>query len=134
MAKNQILKISLDHIGFSVSLLCAIHCGVFPFLLALAPMANLDFLQNPWLENTIIVISLLIATLSLVHGYQKHHGKLIPFWIVISGFVLIFLGHSFPYEWTEILFTAIGATTVALAHFINWKMVRSSQTSGKQVV
>lgn len=134
MTKNQLFKVSLDHIGFSVSLLCAIHCGILPFLLALAPLANLEFLQDPWLENSIIAISLLIATLSLIHGYLRHHRKFSPFWIVLSGFAFIFLGHTFPNAWAEILFTALGATTVALAHLVNWKLARSSQTRNKQAV
>lgn len=134
MTKNQFFKAPLDHIGFSVSMLCAIHCGILPFLLALSPLAKLQFLQDPWLENAIILLSLLLASLSLVHGYRRHHGKLRGIWVVLAGFLLIFFGHAFPYAWAEILFTSLGASTVALAHVINWKLVRKAHYRAKQTV
>lgn len=126
MPKNPLLKITLDHIGISVSLLCAIHCGILPFLLILAPLASLEFLHEHWLENSIIGISMCIAVLSLAHGYFSHHKRLVPIWIVLAGFVFIFLGHSIPLRWSEIAFSSLGATAVAWAHVVNWKLVRKS--------
>jgi hypothetical protein len=122
-AKN----INLDWIGFLISILCAIHCAVLPFILSLAPLAGLQFLTHPGIELIVIIFSFIVANVSLVHGYRKHHHKKIALIIVIFGFLLIGTGHSFQNEWMEISLTVAGASLVAIAHLINWKYVRASQ-------
>lgn len=126
--KQQFLSINLDFIGFSASLLCAIHCAALPFLLTLVPLTGLQILSNPWVEYSIIIFSFIIASSSLIHGYRRHHHIIIPLIVVFAGFVLIGMGHSLEGEWPEIVFTPIGATIIAIAHLINWKYVQRSQT------
>lgn len=124
--KNNFVGLHSDFIGFGLSMACLIHCIGLPFLLSLAPLTGLSFLQNPWIEYTIIIFSLLIASYALVHGYRKHHKKPSALYVVSAGFIIIFLGHLTQVEWTELLLTTIGATLVASAHFINWKHIKNS--------
>jgi len=125
--KNQFVGLHIDFIGFSTSVLCAVHCAALPFLLSLAPLAGLQFLNNPWVEYTIILLSFLMASFALIHGYRKHHQKLLPLLIVTVGFALIFTGHLLQFEWTEITFTSCGAVAIAIAHLINWKYIKRSK-------
>ncbi|MEO1050506.1 MAG: MerC domain-containing protein [Bacteroidota bacterium] len=122
--KNQFVGLHLDFIGFSASLLCAVHCAALPFLISLAPLAGLQFLDNPWIEYTIIILSFFIASNALVHGYRKHHHKLTALTIAIIGFILIGLGQVLEPEWTEMLLTSIGGLAIAIAHLVNWKFIR----------
>ena len=126
MIKNQKLSEPLDFVGFSASLLCAIHCGALPILLAFVPMAGVRFLTDPWVEYVMIVTSLIIASLSLIHGYRKHHQQASGLWVAGVGFALIFAGHGLAYEGAEIVFTTLGATLIAVAHLINLKLVRQA--------
>lgn len=125
--RNQFIGVHLDFIGFSASMLCAIHCAALPFLLSMAPLAGLQFLDNPWIEYSIILLSLAIASNALVHGYRRHHRRLPALIIAIIGFVFIGLGQLQYNEWYEILLTTIGGVTVATAHLINWKYLQKSK-------
>lgn len=124
--KNQFIGLHLDFIGFSASLLCALHCAALPFLLSLAPLVGLQFLDNPWIEYVIILLSLFIATNALTHGYRRHHQKSLALIIAIVGFILIGAGQLLEPEWKEALLTSCGGVTVAIAHLINWKHVKQS--------
>ena len=124
--KNQFIGLHLDFIGFSASMLCAIHCAALPFLLSMAPLAGLQFLDNPWIEYAIIFFSFFIASNALIHGYRRHHRKPLALIIAVTGFVLIALGHGLGIELTEILFTSVGGVSIAIAHLINWKQINQS--------
>lgn len=125
--KNQFVGFHLDFVGFSASLLCAVHCAALPFLLSLAPLAGLQFLNTPWIEYAVLLISFFIASYALVHGYRKHHHKPMALFIVITGFILICIGHLLQPEWQEILLTSCGGATIAIAHLVNWRYIKRSQ-------
>ncbi|HAA11802.1 MAG TPA: MerC domain-containing protein [Cytophagales bacterium] len=125
--KNKFIGLHLDFIGFSASMLCAIHCAAVPFLLTLAPLAGLQFLENPWIEYSIILLSLFIASNALIHGYRKHHKKSLPLMIALAGFLLIGAGHGLATESQEIFLTSVGGVSIAIAHLINWRYIRKSQ-------
>ena len=122
--KNQFVGLHADFVGFSASLLCAVHCLALPFLLSLTPLAGAHFLHNHWFEYAIILLSFVVASYSLVHGYRKHHQNLLPLIIVTAGFLLIGAGHFLPIKWSEALLTAAGGVTIALAHLLNWKYIK----------
>lgn len=123
--KERFVGGHVDFIGFVASLLCAVHCAGLPLILSFAPLMGLGFLSNPWVEYSMIFMSLLIASYALIVSYRQCHHKPLALIIVCTGFVLISLGHVFSIEWAEIVLTSCGATAVASAHFINWKHVRN---------
>jgi len=125
--KNQFIGINLDFIGFSTSLLCAIHCAALPFLLTMAPLAGLQFLDNPWIEYSIILLSFFIASSAIIHSYLRHHHRPLALTIALTGFVLIGFGQVLESEWKEVLFTSIGGIAIAIAHLINWKLINQSK-------
>jgi hypothetical protein len=126
---KKFVGIHLDFIGFSASLACAIHCAVLPFLLALAPLAGLEMLENPWIEYGFILTSLGIASSSLTHGYRKHHKKLHAFVMMGLGFVFIAAGQLIASEALEIPLMAAGGLMVAIAHLINWRHIQQSEVA-----
>jgi len=125
--KSHFVSLNVDFIGFSASLLCAVHCAALPFLLTLAPLAGLQLLDSPWVEYAFIVLSICIATGALVQGYRKHHHKFLPLIIAVAGFVLIGLGQFLELSWAEALLTATGGATIAIAHLMNWKHIVQSK-------
>ncbi len=131
--KYQFVSLNLDFLGFSASLLCAIHCAAIPFLLSFSTLIGLQFLANPLIELLMIFISLIIASLALIHGYRKHHKKITPIIVVLAGFLLIFAGHISHHEVSEMVLVPVGATIVAIAHFINWSYIRKSNTTTCQI-
>jgi hypothetical protein len=122
--KIQFVGPHLDFVGFSTSMLCAIHCAILPFLLTLTPLAGLQFLENHWIEYAIIFLSFVIASLALIHGYRKHHRKPMALIIVSIGFMLIGAGQWSHSESTEAILTTFGGLTIAIAHVVNWKSIK----------
>jgi hypothetical protein len=124
--KNQFIGIHLDFIGFSASLLCALHCALLPFLLTLTPLMGLKFMDNPAIEYAFIAVSVFIAFPALIHGFRGHHHKPLSLIVVTVGFILIGIGRLPHHEWQEIVLSSLGAIIVAGAHVINWKHIQQS--------
>lgn len=125
--RNNFISLNLDFVGFSASLLCAVHCAAMPFLLSLLPLAGLHFLHHPAVEYSVILLSFLIASKSLTHGYVRHHKNIYPLLVVAFGFLLIGLGHTIHAGWVELGLIVPGATFVSIAHLLNWKYVQNSE-------
>lgn len=117
--RNRVYNPSIDFLGIAASLLCAIHCAFLPFLLSIAYLSGLHFLANPWIEYSVIALSLAMVLLSLLPAYKKHHHNIYPIFIVFAGFTLILFG-QLSAENYEIIFTASGAILVAISHGFNW--------------
>ncbi|WP_316747226.1 MerC domain-containing protein [Pedobacter gandavensis] len=122
--KKTLLKSGrLDQFGISASVACAIHCAALPFLITLLPLWGLGFLAKPWVEFSMIGLSLLIGTWSLARSYPKHK-RIIPILVLITGFLLIGTGH-YGFHFLEAVLIPLGGFTIAFAHLINWKYARN---------
>jgi hypothetical protein len=122
---NRTYKLDLDMLGASASFLCAIHCALVPLIISFGMLSGLSFIVNPAWELFFIGSSLLIASISLINGYRKHHSNLKPLLTALVGFTIIFVGHyavagTFGH-WTAVL----GGLLVAWAHILNFKACKS---------
>ncbi|MEN7547407.1 MerC domain-containing protein [Rapidithrix thailandica] len=116
-------KISLDLMGMSASLLCAIHCAVMPFILTLSSLSSLHFLENALVEGIMLAISGLIAISSIWPAFKKHHSQGLPIVLMLTGFITIITGKSFGHHY-EIFFSPLGALLIAMAHGVNWRYLK----------
>ncbi len=116
--------INLDALGFSASAICAVHCLLMPFVITLLPVIGLSFLAHPAFEATLIVSGLIIGALSLSHGYLKHHHNLAPVLTLSVGFAIIAIGHLEIVENYEFLIVSFGASLVATAHVLNYRLMK----------
>lgn len=125
LMKLKSYKINLDRIGITASTLCAIHCAALPFLITVLPMWGMDFLANEVVEITMIAVSLIIGIWSLSAAYRKQHHRIMPILILISGFTCIAFGHFSGIELLEPILIPLGGFTIAIAHYINLRMLKS---------
>ncbi len=116
--------INLDALGFSASAICAVHCLAMPFVITLLPVIGLSFLAHPAFEASLIVSGLIIGALSLSHGYLKHHHNLLPILVLSAGFGMIAIGHLETFETYEFLIVSFGASLVATAHILNYRLMK----------
>ncbi|KIO76108.1 hypothetical protein TH53_16850 [Pedobacter lusitanus] len=112
----------LDRLGMTASTLCAVHCALVPIFLTTLPLLGLEFLSNEWVEISMIIISVFLGVLSLSMSYRKQHHKLLPFFILFTGFALIGIGHFSGIESLEPILIPLGGFTVAAAHLVNWRL------------
>jgi hypothetical protein len=125
--KNTFVGTHLDFIGFTASIGCAIQCAFLPFLISALPFLGLGILDNLWIENGIILVSLFLALYALSHGYLRHHRKKLPILIVSLGLAIISFGLLWGPEKLEFIITPLGASLIALAHYINWHYINKSK-------
>ncbi|WP_452219055.1 MerC domain-containing protein [Lacinutrix undariae] len=121
---NKSKNLTLDIIALSSSLVCAIHCALLPVLLSFSSLSGLYFLNNPLIEWSFIGLSLIFILTSLWPSYKSKHHKTKPLKFALLGFICIALSRlHFTHIW-EITNTVIGASFVAYAHYLNWKLLR----------
>ncbi|MDD7884476.1 MerC domain-containing protein [Flavivirga sp. 57AJ16] len=116
---------TIDLIAFSSSLICAVHCAAIPVVLSFSSLSSLHFLENPYIEWTFISFGIVFILTSLLPSYKKVHHQTKPLLYAALGFAFIALGRLNLTELWEIINTVIGAFIVALAHYLNWKLVRA---------
>jgi hypothetical protein len=111
-------RINLDAMGISVSMLCAIHCAILPLFFASLPLFGLEILHDKAFEYGMIAFAALIGSYALYHGWKKHHHKLLPLVIFLTGLAFLILKEFFVSE--ELLLLIPAATLIVGAHLLNY--------------
>ena len=125
--KSSFFSLNLDFVGFTASMLCAVHCAAVPLLLTFGALSGLAWLETPWIEMSFIGVSLVVASWSLLRSYLIHHQKFTAISVVLLGFLLI-VTSRFAAEGWEPALTVLGGVAIAVAHIINWRMCKQCQT------
>ncbi len=129
----------LDMLGFSASTICAIHCAAIPVILLFLPLIGLEFITDPFIEIALIGLSLIVGVYTLTRGYLRHHRRVYPIVLFITGLAIIAIGHfAFGHELHEgevpeidaiavlgAVIIPLGAIMIAIAHYMNRKMCLS---------
>ena len=111
------------------SFLCAIHCAVLPFILALLPMLGLEFLADHRLERGFVMFACALALLSLGNGFRRHRRPG-PMLLALPALVLLLLGVTLAENYSIGLHSTLvtcGGVLLAAAHFINLRADRLLQ-------
>lgn len=111
----------VDRVGATASLLCAVHCALLPFVLALLPLIGLEFLAGPTFERMFVACAAALAAASIVVGYRRHRRPQ-ALWLVLPGIALLLFGVALSPELHVIVHTAsvvTGGVLVASAHVTN---------------
>lgn len=129
MMKTFFSQLSVDTLGFWTSAACALHCLVLPLLLSIGAFSSLAFLDQPYVEGSIIVLSVLLGLGSMLPSYFRHHRKFSALGFLFIGFILIGLSRIVVLKVWEIMLTSSGAALVASAHIINHRLCKRSNSS-----
>ena len=123
------IRINYDVLGISVSVACAIHCAVFPLILSGLPMLGSGIFTHLAFELTMIAIATVIGLVALFHGYKKHHHRLLPACIFVTGILLLVSKHLSSAAEVYLLIAAIAM--IISAHLLNYKLCRMTHHSQK---
>ena len=127
----------LDRAGMSASLACAVHCAIFPLLLAALPAIGLAWLDSAWVDWTMVVLAAVIALRAHRGGFRVHR-RCLPAGVAVAGLLVIvtticLLKGNASHHYIQ----ASGAVVVASSHFLNRHLCRncvacSTATSGER--
>ncbi len=117
---------SLDTIGFWASAGCSVHCLAVPILLSISAFSHFAFLNQPYVEISIIALSVFLGLGSIVPSYFRYHRKFSALYLLTVGFSLISLSRIVDNVVWEILLTSAGAALVAVAHISNHRLCKQA--------
>src|SRR5690242_3810824 len=111
----------VDRIGATASLLCAVHCALLPFVLALLPLIGLEFLAGHTFERIFVACAAALACASILVAYRRHrHPQALM--LMVPGIVLLLCGVVIDIDAHLLLHTVAvvcGGVLVASAHATN---------------
>jgi len=114
-----------DKTAISLSLLCTIHCLVFPIITVLLPSFVAIPLQDEIFHTWMVLAVVPVSIFALTMGCKNHKRYQVLFignigLLILS--VVAFFGHDLLGETLEKTFTAIGAIIIATAHVWNYRL------------
>lgn len=110
----------LDKLAITSSLLCAFHCAIFPTLIVTSGWVGLQFIKNPIIEFTFIILGIALFYSSIISNLKKKNSKRILFYGIVGALFLILSRFSFVAK-VEVLLTVTGAFLLVIAHYKNLK-------------
>ena len=115
----------IDSLGSVGATLCAVHCALLPFALALLPVLGLGFLASTGFEIGFVLFATTLAVASIWHGY-RHHRAYHAMAFLAPGLIALWSGILIPVLHESALAHAIsmsiGGTLVAVAHLVNMRL------------
>lgn len=114
-----------DKVSIGLSLLCAIHCLVLPFILVLLPSLAALQLDDEAFHIWMLVAVFPTSVYALTMGCKRHKRyRLLA--LGAAGLTLLsfaaFLGHEIAGEYGEKILTVLGASLIAAGHFANFRL------------
>jgi hypothetical protein len=118
-----------DRFGALASFLCAIHCALLPFVIALLPLLGLSFLADHRFEAGFVTFACILASFALSSGYRRHRSPL-ALYIAVPGLLLLMLGVTVLHGGHSLLLHSVlvtcGGLLVASSHFLNLRLDRAA--------
>jgi len=121
-------KINWDVLGITASVLCAIHCAVLPLLLASLPILGINIIHNAYFEYGMILLAFLIGSWALLHGFRRHHRRLLPL-LLFTGGVLLLVAKQIWHVY-ELRLLPFAVVLIVGAHMLNYRWSRPA--AGRQ--
>jgi hypothetical protein len=112
-----------EKLGFSLSVLCTIHCLAMPFVIMSLPFLGMEFLNDPLLEGGLIGASFVLAGITLFRDYRRYHNKRLALLLLLMAVCVVGGAHIIPNH-SETILSASGGMLVFAAYAANWQLSR----------
>jgi len=122
-----------DRAAISLSLLCALHCIVFPWAMVLIPSLAILPFEGEAFHIGMVIAVIPISAFALTMGCKKHKRYRIATLGVIGLMIMIsalFVGEGESAEMWEKALTVIGAAFIAIGHLWNFRLCRHHDSCG----
>ncbi|MFN3702442.1 MerC domain-containing protein [Thermomonas sp.] len=115
----------LDRLGAAGSLLCAIHCALWPLAIALLPSLGLALWLGDGLETGFVAFVSLFGLGVLGWSYRRHRN-LRALLLLLAGLVVLWAGMLYPplhqAAVPHAVFMALGGGLVGVGHLVNLRL------------
>lgn len=115
----KIIRTSLEKAGFGLTVICAIHCLATPFAISALPYMSGQFASLHQYENSILIISFIVAGILLIKDYLTHRNLRPLFLLGIAIFIKI-VGTLF-FKNQELLQNVAMSLAIIYAYILNWQ-------------
>jgi hypothetical protein len=115
------LAVLAERIGATASFLCAVHCALLPFVIALLPLIGLGFLADHRFERVFVACAAVLASAMIFTAWRRHR-KLNALFLLVPGIVLLLAGIAIDIDahvWMHTTLVICGGVLVASAHVVN---------------
>ena len=113
-----------DRFGATASFLCAVHCALLPFVVALLPLLGLGFLANHTYERVFVLFACTLASTTIGLGTRRH-GDRRALALLLPGIALLLAGIAVDFDSFPVMHAILvcsGGTLLALAHVVNLRL------------
>jgi len=107
----------LDRWAMGLSGLCVAHCLASSIFFAVMASAGSVFL-HPLVHEIGLILAIIFGAISLGRGIMAH-GVITPLAIGAVGLATMGFALTLPHDGSEALATIIGASILALGHYLN---------------
>ena len=115
----------VDSLGSAGAMLCAFHCALLPFALALLPVLGLGILASSGFEVGFVLFATALAVASLWQGHRRHRAYR-AMAILAPGLIALWAAVFIPRVHDAVVIHAVamsvGGTLVAVAHLVNLRL------------
>ncbi len=126
-------QLLLDKGSIALSVACGVHCLALPVITVMSPAligyAIADEVFHQWLAFAVLPLSVVALTM----GCRQHRRASVVL-TGLAGLLIILLtvmfGHDVLGETGEKIATVIGASTIAIAHFRNYRLCQQQHECG----
>lgn len=118
---------SLDKVGATTSLACAVHCALMPLVITFLPLLGLSWLAGEKAEWVLFAGSIGIASTSLCLGFRQHRSQT-ALRVFVAGSSILVLGRvGDELHWAPdyVVFLVSGGSTIAVSHLINHRLCKA---------
>ena len=123
--------INIDLVGIGASIACAIHCAVLPLFLSGLSVFGINIIHNFWFESGMIGLAFVMGTLSLRHGFNRHHRSPVPLLLFTGGMLFLFAKqywHNY-----ELFLLPFAVILIISAHISNFRFSREFDRKREQL-
>ncbi|WP_414717209.1 MerC domain-containing protein [Tahibacter sp.] len=113
-----------DRFGATASFLCAIHCALLPFVIAVLPALGLAFLADHSIERGFVLFACALATTMLLLGFRRHRRPNALF-LLLPAMALLLAGVVVDFDSSATVHAVLvstGGSLLALAHLVNLRL------------
>jgi len=116
-----------NHLSIGLSALCVVHCLAMPILIVLLPSLTALQLENEAFHSWLLMGVIPTSLFSLLMGCKQHQRyRVLTIGLVGLLFLVsaVFVEDFANGELFEKVLTVIGACTLAIVHYMNFRLCR----------